>query len=233
MSPAPPYPPEAVVFDLDGLLVDSEDAWARATRQVVEDLGGVWEDALHTLLLGSGPAEAARLLAAHLGGRHAPADIAASMRGAAAAAFARGFEPRPGAVELVKALHGQLPLAVATNSERALADRALSSSGLAGWFATVVCADDVVAPKPAPDPYTMACAGCGARPERSVALEDSPAGTRSAKAAGLWVIGCPSLPGVTLPAADVVVASLTAVDPDLLAQPGRGVGSRGSRDRPT
>ncbi|MEX0658070.1 MAG: HAD-IA family hydrolase, partial [Egibacteraceae bacterium] len=152
---------------------------------------------------------------------------------AAQARCGAGLDARPGAIELVKALHRRVPLAVATNSVRRLAEHALESVALAGWFGAVVCADDVAAPKPAPDPYALACARLGATSERSVALEDSPTGTRSAKAAGLWVIGCPSLPGVALPAADVVVASLTDVDPAALFQSGRVAGSRGSRDSPT
>lgn len=216
---APPFMPEAVVFDLDGLLVDSEDAWRRATQRVVQDLDGRWDDAIHRLLLGSGPEEAARVLAEYLGNRHEATDIGSRLFAAASTEFANGIRLRPHARDLVRALHGRLPLAVATNSLRALADRALAGTGIAPWFETVVCADDVTAAKPAPDPYAMACAGCGADPSKSVALEDSPTGTMSAKAAGMWVIGCPSVAGVSLPAADVVVSSLTEVDADLLAGP--------------
>lgn len=233
MHRGPPHSVDAVVFDLDGLLIDSEDAWARATRRVVEDLGGHWDDAVHRLLLGTGPDAAARIVVEYLGGRHRPEAVAARMLAAAIAEFAGGLEPRPGARDLVTALHGLLPLAVATNSSRVLAERALACVGLAGMFETVVTADDVIAPKPAPEPYLLACVGCGARPERSVALEDSPAGTQSARAAGLWVIGCASLPDVALPAADVVVGSLAEVDPAALVQSVRVAGSRGSRDRPT
>lgn len=229
----PPHVPDAVVFDLDGLLVDSEDAWARASRQVVEELGGVWDDAVHRRLLGTGPAAAALLLAEYLGARHDPGDVARRMLAAATVQFAAGLEPRPGALALVAALHGRLPLAVATNSSRTLAQVALASVGLAEAFETVVCADDVAAPKPAPDPYLLACAHCAARPTRSVALEDSPAGTRSARTAGLWVIGCPSLPDVDLTAAHALVGSLVDVDADALVQSGRVEGSRGSRDSPT
>lgn len=215
---APPFRPEAVVFDLDGLLVDSEEAWRRATRRVVEDLEGRWDDAVHRLLLGSGPVEAARVLAEHLGDGHEATDIGPRLLAAARVEFAAGLVPRPHALELVRALHGRLPLAVATNSHRTLAEHALAGAGLAPWFDTVVCAEDVAAAKPAPDPYALACAGCGARPARSVALEDSPPGTMSAKAAGMWVIGCPSIVGVSLPAADVVVGSLTEIDADLLVR---------------
>lgn len=229
---AAPFVPDAVVFDLDGLLVDSEHGWRRATRRVVLDLGGLWDDAVHDLVLGTGPAEAAQVVATYLGDGHHPEDVAHRMLAAAHDEFAAGLDMRGGALDLVKGLYGRLPLAVATNSPRVLADRALGSTGLSGFFEMVVTADDVAAPKPAPDPYAAACAGCGARPQRSVALEDSPAGTLSARAAGLWVIGCPSLPGVALPAAHTVVASLHDVDADALLQ-SWPAGSRGSRDRPT
>lgn len=232
LTPGPPDPPDAIVFDLDGLLIDSEGAWARASQQVVEDLGGLWDEGVHRRLLGTGPAAAALVVAEYLGNRHDPAQIATRMLAAAVTEFGRGLDPRPGATDLVVALHGRLPLAVATNSSRMLAEHALSAVGLAERFETVVCADDVTAPKPAPEPYAQACAGCGARPGRSVALEDSPAGVQSATAAGLWVIGCPSLPDVTL-SAHAVIASLADIDPDVLVQSGRGMGSRGSRDRPT
>lgn len=233
MTPGPPFAPDAVVFDLDGLLIDSEGAWARASRWVVEDLGGIWHDGVHRRLLGSGPTEAARIVAEHLGCGHDPVAVAERMLAAAETEFAAGLDVRPGALDLVSALHGRVPLAVATNSVRILAEQALDGVALSGWFETIVCADDVAAPKPAPDPYLQACVDCGARPRRSVALEDSPAGTHAARSAGLWVIGCPSLPGVALPAADVVVASLADIDPAALVQSGRVAGSRGSRDRPT
>lgn len=233
MPPSPPFLPDAVIFDLDGLLVDSEGAWALATRRVVEDLGGRWDDAVHRLLLGSGPLAAAAIVSEYLEHRHPPEAVAARMLTAAADQFAAGLDPRPGAMDLVRALHGRVPLGVATNSSRVLAERALASSGLAGRFEALVCADDVAAPKPDPEPYALACAGCGARPERSVALEDSPTGAASASAAGLWVIGCPSLSGVALDAADVVVSSLEEVDAAALLQSVRAAGSRGSRDSPT
>lgn len=231
--PAPDCLPDAVIFDLDGLLVDSEHAWARADRRVVEDCGGVWDDSVHRRLIGRGPEDAARLLADHLDRRHRPADIAGWVLAAAQAEFATGLCARPGAMALVQALHGRVPLAVATNSSASLAAAALLATGLGERLDTVVCVDDVAAPKPAPDVYELACAKVGARPTRSVALDDSPSGVAAAKAAGLWVIGCPSLPDVVLAAADAVVDSLSVIDADRLCQPARRAGSRGSLDSPT
>ena len=209
MTPVwPPWAPEGVVFDLDGLLIDSEDAWGRAERRVVLDLGYPWDESIRTLLLGYGPEDAARALAEHLGGVD-PDELDRRMLDAALSEFSGGIAARPGAHDLVRALDGQVPLAVATNSRRAIAEPAVASAGFA--FDVVVCAEDVERPKPAPDPYRAACERLGVDPVRSVAFEDSSVGVASAKAAGLWVVGCPSFPGETLAEADVVVASLVEV----------------------
>jgi HAD superfamily hydrolase (TIGR01509 family) len=211
VPPRPPFPPEGVVFDLDGLLVDSEDAWGRAERRVVLELGYAWDPSVRPLLLGRGPRDAARVLGAFLGG-HDPDDIDRRLLAAAEIEFASGLTARPGAAELVGALGDRLALAVATNSRRVLAELALAAAGLSEAFTAAVCAEDVAAPKPAPDPYATACQRLGCDPRRAIGLEDSPVGVASAKAAGLWVVGCPSFPGQTLAEADVVVDSLAELD---------------------
>jgi HAD superfamily hydrolase (TIGR01509 family) len=100
-----------------------------------------------------------------------------------------------------------MPLAVASNSPRVLVDLALASSGLADAFAAVVCGDEVEDLKPAPDIYLEAALRLGARPEETVALEDSPTGVAAARAAGMYVVGVPSVAGVALEA-DLVTDSL-------------------------
>lgn len=209
---SPPFCAAGVVFDLDGLLIDSEDAWGRAERRVVTDLGRPWDPAVRTVLLGKGPQDAALALAAHIGAVD-PAEVEGRLLAAALTEFGGGLVARPGARALVEGLAGRLPLAVATNSRRVLAEMALRSAGMADAFAAVVCAEDVAAPKPAPDPYRTACVRLGVDPTLCVALEDSPVGVVSAKAAGLWVVGCPSFAGEKLARADVVVASLAEIDP--------------------
>lgn len=215
MGIAPPFRPEAVVFDLDGLLVDSEGRWGEAERAVVAAYGRPWDEAVRTELLGRGPADAAAALAAHLGVDDV-AEVQRRLFAEAGAAFDRGIPVRPGARELVTALHGRMPIAVATNNVRLLAERALRSAGLAPLLGTVVAVEDVALPKPAPDPYATACRRLGADPARSVGVEDSPVGMRAARAAGLWVIGCPSFPDQPTVDADVVVGSLVEIDPELL-----------------
>jgi HAD superfamily hydrolase (TIGR01509 family) len=115
----------------------------------------------------------------------------------------------PGAVELVGALRGAgVPVGVASNSPHVLVDASLRSAGLHEAFAAVVSAQDVARGKPAPDVYLEACRRLDADPAQSVALEDSPTGVEAARAAGLHVIGVPSLEGVELPGAHTVAASL-------------------------
>ncbi len=122
--------------------------------------------------------------------------------------IAAGAVPRPGAVELVARLRSVgLPLAVASNSPRRHLLAGLHRTGLHDAFDVVLGMDDVASPKPAPDLYLAACAGLVAQPQDAVALEDSPPGVAAARAAGLRVIGIPSVAGVIL-TSDLVAASL-------------------------
>lgn len=209
--PPPPFRPEGAVFDLDGLLVDSEGAWSRAEKAVVTSFGAEWDPAIHSQLLGTSPEDSAALLGERLGA--APAEILRRLEEAALEEFRSGIDPRPGAVELLSALAGRIPLGVATNSPPTLAERSLRSAGLRDMVDVVVTPQDVAAPKPAPDPYLQACRALGIDPSRSVGFEDSSVGASAARAAGLWVVGCPSEPDEPMDVAHVVVPSLTVVDP--------------------
>jgi len=205
-----------VVFDLDGLLVDSEGAWGRAEQRAVASLGHPWDPTIRTLLLGRAPQDAAVTLAAFLDEPSRTTEIARLLLVFAGEELRRGLVTRPGARELVEALSGRVPIAVATNSRRVLADIALDGTGLLPHVTAIVSADDVVEPKPAPEPYLRACQALQVLPERTVAFEDSPLGVTSAKAAGLWVVGCPSFASEPIAHADAVVASLGEIDPAVL-----------------
>lgn len=205
-----PFRPQAVVFDLDGVLVDSEAIWAQAEAETVAGLGGTYTRELSELLYGRGHRDGAGLLAERFGG-DAEA-LADTLLGHALAGIRDGLEPLPGARELVESLRGAVPLGVASNSVRVIVETALASVGLDGAFDAVVCGEDAAHPKPAPDPYLVACRALAAEPARSVALEDSPVGVASAKAAGLYVIGVPSVRDVALTEAHVVVRSLVGLD---------------------
>ena len=215
LSVVPPFVPGAVVFDLDGVLVDSEGLWAQVEQRVALDLGASWEPAVQEAMLGRGPAEAAQVLARHAG-HPDPIEVQARLLAAALEVFAGNVRARTGAPELVVALAAQLPVAVATNSRRELAEVSLAAAGLREVLSALVTADDVPAAKPDPAPYLEACRAVGVAPERALAFEDSPVGARSARAAGCWVIGCPMTVHPDLDAAHVVVADLADLDPDVL-----------------
>lgn len=114
----------------------------------------------------------------------------------------------PGAEELVVELRARVPIAVASNTPGRLVHGALACAGLHGHFEVVVTADQVAEPKPSPDVYLRACELLGADPARAIGLEDSPTGIAAVRAAGMYAIGIPSFPGVTLDAADLVGDSL-------------------------
>lgn len=205
-----PFRPDAVVFDLDGVLVDSEPTWALAEAETVAGLGGVYTQEIGELLYGRGHRDGGRILAERFGGD--PDAVADTLLQHALAGMRRGLEPLPGARGLVESLRGTLPVGIASNSVRAIVDTALVGAGLAGLFDAVVCAEDAARAKPAPDPYLAACRLLGSDPARTVAVEDSPVGVASAKAAGLFTIGAPSRRGVDLSEADLVVESLVGLD---------------------
>jgi len=197
-----------VVFDLDGVLVDSEGIWEEAEAATVAGLGGEYTPELSAALYGRGHRDGARILAELFGGD--ADEIADTLLEHTLTRFRAGLEPLPGARELVAELRGRLPIAVASNSVRVIVETALAEAGL-GSFDAIVTGEDVSAPKPAPDPYLEACARLGVEPEEAIGIEDSPVGIASAKAAGLYVVGVVSVRAQRLDEADLVVSSLDEV----------------------
>jgi len=204
--------PAAIVFDNDGLLVDSETCWHEAERSMFTRRGLTYPDALRAEVLGKSVPATAILLAPALGEVGRESALVDEMLTAVADAIAADVVPMPGAVELVRHLHGRMPIAVASNSPRYLVELALDRTGLRPFFEVVVSRDDVAAGKPAPDLYLEACARLGAEPSESVAFEDSLVGLASAQAAGMRVVGVPTDRCQDFPA-DLVVGSLA--DPRL------------------
>jgi HAD superfamily hydrolase (TIGR01509 family) len=197
-----------VIFDMDGLLLESEDAWTVAETELFERYGKPFGLDEKRALLGNAGDALGRILERLLDEPGRGAELQLEVLDLVLAEVRRaGAPPMPGAAEVVAALRGRVPLGVASNSPRVLVDLALDSSGLGEWDA-IVCADDVEELKPAPDIYLEACRRLGARPPQSIALEDSPTGVAAARAAGLYVIGIPSVPGVVLEA-DLVGESLS------------------------
>ena len=190
-----------IVFDNDGLLLDTEPCWTRAQEQVFERRGRVFDLEAKQALVGTAPATATlaleRLLELPAG---QGAEASAEMFDLAVEEIAAGAEPRAGAVELLEGLRGRWPIAVASNAPRRHLLTGLTRVGLQDEFDVTLGIEDVDSAKPAPDLYLRACELLGVEPARSVAIEDSPPGVAAARAAGLFVIGVPSIRGISLEA---------------------------------
>jgi HAD superfamily hydrolase (TIGR01509 family) len=202
-------PPAAVFFDLDGLLLDTETVWSKAEAELFARHGRTFGPAEKRRLIGTSGAKAASLIEEMLDLPGQGAALSAAIRDLVWEALEEGAPAQPGAVELVAELSERgVPIGVASNSPRAIVDRAIAYSALNVEFGVVLGGDDVPNPKPAPDVYLAAARALGAEPRDAVALEDSPPGVASARGAGMHVIGVPSFPGVTLEEAHVVAESL-------------------------
>lgn len=203
-----PGPFRAVCFDLDGLLVETEEIWKEGKRLLFDRYAVPFDHADHVAVFGTSEAQTEAYFARRLG---QPADRARAIgieyRAIVAGLFEGPIACRPGALELVGSLQGRVPIAVATNTRRPMAEVILRQSGLAGRFDTVATGDEA-APKPAPDVYLAACRSLGVLPADAVGLEDSPTGVAAVKAAGMTCVAVPSDPASDVSAADVVVASL-------------------------
>jgi HAD superfamily hydrolase (TIGR01509 family) len=200
--------PSAVVFDNDGLLLDTEPSFTAAQEALFAAHGRVFDLAAKHAIIGTSPTTVGPILARLLGRPDSGRELSADMYARALTEIAAGATARPGALSLLARLRAAgIPVAVASNSPRSHLLAALRHVGIEREFDVILGVDDVANPKPAPDLYRTACARMAASATTSVALEDSAPGVASARAAGLYVIGVPSLPGVVL-AADVVAASL-------------------------
>jgi HAD superfamily hydrolase (TIGR01509 family) len=200
-----------VVFDNDGLLLDTEEAWTRAEQTLFAGLGREFTTEHKRTLIGSSRALAAVKLETILERPGEGEQLMDELHELVMEEALKGVAPRPGALALLARLSAAgIPLAVASNSEREFLERTLSGAGLLGDgpFATVVSANDVEHPKPAPDIYQEACRRLGVEPGQAVALEDSPIGAASAAAAGMFVIGVPYFAGSEIPGASMLADSL-------------------------
>ena len=186
--PGPPALPAAVLWDMDGTLVDTEPAWMGAEQALVEEFGGTWTDADALRMIGMSLLPAAAILQEH--GVDLPVEVIGErLVDGVVAAVGRHLEWQPGALELLAALRGAgVRCALVTMSYRRFAEAVLTQ-GPDGAFDVVVTGDEVVRPKPHPEPYLRAAELLGVAIEDCVAIEDSPPGVASALASGARTLG--------------------------------------------
>jgi len=207
MSPAAP---EAVIFDNDGLLLDTESVWTRAEEDLFERRGKTFTPADKRELVGTSAAIAGAVLERRLDEPSRAAELIEELNALVVAELEHGVEAMIGARELLHTLRERgTPIGLVSNSPLVFVERSLQLVGFEDHFDVVLSAHEVAAPKPAPDPYLEACRRLGVEPGPNVvALEDSPTGVAAARAAGLTVIGVPSIDGMALDEAHHLAESL-------------------------
>ncbi|MFB4280027.1 HAD family hydrolase [Nonomuraea sp. MTCD27] len=202
---------EAVFFDMDGLLVDSERVWLEIETEVMARLGAEWTLAHQAHLVGGSMERTVDYMLAVSGADVPPETVSEWMTGGMVARLTDGVHVMPGASELLEALRAEgVPVALVTSSLRQIADAVLKGFGRER-FDCVVTADDVTRTKPDPEPYLTAARLLGVEPVRCVVLEDSPNGVAAATAAGCAVVAVPSLLPVEAAPGRLVVSSLTEI----------------------
>jgi HAD superfamily hydrolase (TIGR01509 family) len=181
----------SVVFDLDGVLIDSEQVWEEVRRAFVADGGGRWMPDSQRRLMGMNTGEWARYLSGELGVAMAPDDVARGVVERMNEHYARDLPLMPGAVEAVRRIGARWALGLASSSPPEIIRMVLERAGLTDAFGAVASSDEVAAGKPAPDVYLLAAERLGVAPASSVAIEDSSNGLRSASTAGYRVVAIP------------------------------------------
>jgi HAD superfamily hydrolase (TIGR01509 family) len=181
-----------VVFDLDGVLLDSEAAWVRVKKEFTEETGGHWKEEAQWDMLGMSSIEWSRYMHDELGVPLPPEEISSAVADRLAQQYRERLPLLPGAVDAVRSLARHWPLGLATSSNRNVIDLVLEKSGLADAFAATVSSEEVERGKPAPDVYLETARRLGVDPAACVAIEDSTNGVRSARAAEMTVVAVPN-----------------------------------------
>jgi HAD superfamily hydrolase (TIGR01509 family) len=210
----------AVVFDLDGVLIDSEQVWDEVREQLARERGGRWHAGAQRAMMGMSSPEWSRYMHEQIGLPEPPEEINAVVVERMLDRYVDGPPWITGAREAVARIAAVFPLALASSSNRELIEAVLEAGGIAGLFAAVVSSEEVARGKPAPDVYLEAARRLGLAPGACVAVEDSHNGIRSARAAGLRCIAIPNAqfpPGEALAEAEVVLAGIEALDVETVA----------------
>jgi len=212
---------EAVVFDLDGVLVQSEEVWDEERRDLVREAGGRWHEGATREMMGMSSVEWSRYLHDRLDVPLAPGEINARVLERVERRYREALPWIPGAREAVLRLADRWPLGLATSSNREIIDLVVEVGELGDAFRATVSSEEVGAGKPAPDVYLEAARRLDVTPDRCAAIEDSTNGLRSAHAAGMLVVAVPN-PAFTpertgLELADVVLDSIDELTPEVVA----------------
>jgi len=211
---------DAVVFDLDGVIVDSEHVWDEVRAAYTRESGGRYTDGATRDMMGMSSPEWSAYMASELGVAGSPDEINAVVVDRMLARYGEAPPLIPGAVDAVHAIAQRWPVAIASSSNRELIDVVLAVSGLADLIRVAVSSEEVARGKPAPDVYLEAARRLGVEATRCAAVEDSHNGIRSAKAAGMRVLAIPNQhfppDAEALAQADVVLASVTELTPEIV-----------------
>jgi HAD superfamily hydrolase (TIGR01509 family) len=212
--------PDAVIFDLDGLLLESEQVWNASKRRLTEQCGGRWRPEAEHAMLGMSSPEWSTYMHDELQLPLSPEQISAEVVRLLLESYERGLPLLPGADEAVRAAAVGWPLGLASSSNREIIDAVLARTGWAQLFAVSVSSEEVERGKPAPDVYLEAARRLSVAAKRCVAVEDSSAGIRSAIAAGMGVVAIPNRAyppdPEALAGARAVLASLHELDVDAI-----------------
>lgn len=202
--------PQAVIFDLDGVLIESEQVWDEVRRGLATDAGRPWPPETTSALQGMSTPEWSRHLVEVIGVPGPPEEAAATVIRRMADRYRSHLPLLPGAVETVRVLADRWPLGVASSSPPRLIEVVLATAGIADRFQVAISSEEVDRGKPAPDVYLAAASRLGVDPTRCVAVEDSTNGLRAAVAAGMVLVAAPN---AGFPPADDALALATAVVP--------------------
>jgi HAD superfamily hydrolase (TIGR01509 family) len=213
---------DGVVFDMDGVLIDTEPVWEQVRRAYVAEAGGSWRPDSQRRLMGMSTPEWAGYLSEELGVARDPKTVADEVVARMAARYRQALPLLPGAVDAVHRFAARFRLGLASSSPRLLIDQVLAVAGLTAAFATTLSTEEVATGKPAADVYLTAAQRLGLPADRCAAVEDSTNGLRSASAAGFVVIAVPrpEYPPApdALELADLVIDRLDELTPEAVAR---------------
>jgi HAD superfamily hydrolase (TIGR01509 family) len=221
---------DAVVFDMDGVLIDSEQVWDAAREELVHERGGRWHEGAQRDMMGMSSNEWSVYMHDELGLPEPPEEINEEVVGRMSGLYRDHLPLLPGAQQAVPRLAARWPLGLATSSNRPIIELVLELAGLAACFQVTVSSEEVGRGKPAPDVYLEAARRLGIPPRRCAAIEDSHNGIRSAHAAGMTVVAIPNRvfppDAEALELADCVLGSLDELTVDAVTSCGSAASRR-------